>query len=360
MPVQYSNAGPANRRKAYACHLAEQQDGLKLIQHPQKSANWTPRIIVIGVGGGGGNAVDNMIAEGLSGVDFLVANTDAQALVKSTASQIVQLGLAATEGLGAGSVPELGNAAAEESIAEIAGHLAGYDMCFIAAGMGGGTGTGAAPVIARAAREAGILTVAVVTEPFAFEGSHRMRQAKVGVQQLLDVADTVIVVPNQSLFRVADPHTTLEAAFASADAVLHAGVSSIVGLILMEGMVNLNFADVKAVMGDMGMAVMGTGEATGLERAEIATKAALENPLFGDAILKDARAVLVSISAARDLTLFEVDEVVGRIRERVHENAEIVFGTNFENSLGDLIRVSLIATGLRTSDQLPFAVEQVG
>lgn len=330
------------------------------MMHPlQKPAGWKPKIAVIGVGGGGGNAVDNMITQELSGVDFLVANTDAQALVKSKAPQVVQLGLKVTEGLGAGSLPVIGRAAAEESIREIMEHLAGYHMCFIAAGMGGGTGTGAAPVIARAARQAGILTVAVVTEPFVFEGSHRMRQAKEGIEQLLEVADTVIVVPNQSLFRLSDPHTTLAAAFASADAVLYAGVSSIVELILKEGLVNLDFADVKAIMGDMGMAVMGTGEAAGPGRATAAAKAALENPLFGDAILRDAKGVLVSISAGRDLTLFEVDDAAGSIREEVDGNAEIIFGASLDESLGDRMRVSLIATGIGLAARAPLLVDRV-
>ncbi|WHO84125.1 cell division protein FtsZ [Rhizobium leguminosarum] len=325
----------------------------------QKPAGWKPKIVVIGVGGGGGNAVDNMITQALSGVDFLVANTDAQALVKSKAPQVVQLGLKVTEGLGAGSHPAIGRAAAEESIHEIMEHLAGYHMCFIAGGMGGGTGTGAAPVIARAARQAGILTVAVVTEPFVFEGSHRMRQAKEGIEQLLKVADTVIVVPNQSLFRLSAPHTTLAEAFASADAVLYAGVSSIVDLILKEGAVNLDFADVKAIMRDMGMAVMGTGDAAGPGRATASAKAALENPLFGDAILRDAKAVLVSISAGRDLTLFEVDEAAGRIREQVDGNAEIIFGASFDESLGDRMRVSLIATGIGLAARAPLLVDRV-
>ncbi|RVU07994.1 MULTISPECIES: cell division protein FtsZ [Rhizobium] len=327
--------------------------------HPlEKPAGWKPKIAVIGVGGAGGNAVDNMIMQALSGVDFLVANTDAQALVKSKAPQVVQLGLKVTEGLGAGSLPAVGRAAAEESIHEIMEHLAGYHMCFIAAGMGGGTGTGAAPVIARAARQAGILTVAVVSEPFVFEGSHRMRQAKEGIEQLLEVADTVIVVPNQGLFRLSAPHTTLAAAFASADAVLYAGVSSIVDLILKEGVVNLDFADVKAIMRDMGMAVMGTGEAAGPGRATAAAKAALENPLFG-AILGDAKGVLVSISAGRDLTLFEVDEAAGRIREEVDGNAEIIFGASFDEYLGERMRVSLIATGIGLAARAPLLVDRV-
>ena len=325
----------------------------------QKPAGWKPKIVVIGVGGGGGNAVDNMITQALSGVDFLAANTDAQALVKSKAPQVVQLGLKVTEGLGAGSLPAIGRAAAEESIHEIMEHLAGYHMCFIACGMGGGTGTGAAPVIARVARQAGILTVAVVTEPFVFEGSHRMRQAKEGIEQLLEVADTVIVVPNQSLFRLSAPHTTLAEAFASADAVLYAGVSSIVDLILKEGVVNLDFADVKAIMRDMGMAVMGTGDAAGPGRATASAKAALENPLFGDAILRDAKGVLVSISAGRDLTLFEVDEAAGRIREQVDGNAEIIFGASFDESLRDRMRVSLIATGIGLAARAPLLVDRV-
>lgn len=311
-------------------------------------ADRKPNITVIGVGGGGGNAVDNMIAKNLAGVEFVAANTDAQALSKSSAPQIVQLGPRLTEGLGAGSLPDIGRAAAEESIDDLMAYLNGADMLFLAGGMGGGTGTGAMPVIARAARAAGILTVAVVTEPFVFEGSHRLRQAIVGIEDLLQSADTVIVVPNQSLFRLSNPHTTLADAFSMADAVLHAGVSSIVDLILKEGIVNLDFADVRAVMQGMGRAVMSTGEASGPERAAEAAKAAVENPMFGDAILSGARGVLVSVSAGRDLTLHEVDVAASRIREAVDTDAEIIFGAAFDPGLDDTMRVAIVATGLQS------------
>lgn len=309
-----------------------------------------PNITVIGVGGGGGNAVDNMIAKELTGVEFLAVNTDAQALAKSLAPQIVQLGPQLTEGLGAGSLPDVGRAAAEESIDDLMAYLTHADMLFLAGGMGGGTGTGAMPVIASAARAAGILTVAVVTEPFVFEGSHRLRQARAGIEALVQSADTVIVVPNQSLFRLSNPHTTLADAFAMADAVLHAGVSSVVDLILKEGIVNLDFADVRAVMQGMGRAVMSTGEASGPDRAAKAAKAAVENPLFGDAVLSGARGVLVSVSAGRDLTLHEVDEAASRIRETVDTEAEIIFGAAFDPGLGDTMRISIVATGLQSEE----------
>lgn len=312
----------------------------------QKMAGPKPAITVVGVGGGGGNAVANMLAQNMAGVDFLVVNTDAQVLASSTSPRIVQLGLNLMQGLGAGSLPDVGRAAAEESIDEIMGHLDGCDMCFLAAGMGGGTGTGATPVIARAARDAGILTVAVVTEPFAFEGPHRLRQAKQGIQQLMECADTVIVVPNQSLFRLSDPSTTLAEAFAMADAVLSAGVSSIVDLILKEGLINLDFADVRSVMRNMGMAVMGTGEASGPGRAAAAAKAAIDNPLFGDATLKEAKEVLIAVSAANGLTLFEVDEAANQIRDGIDADADIIFGASFDAALGDTMRVSIVATGL--------------
>ncbi|NTF34452.1 cell division protein FtsZ [Rhizobium skierniewicense] len=323
-----------------------------------KNTKLATRIAVIGVGGAGGNAVDNMIAQNLSGVSFLAANTDAQALSKCKAPQRIQLGLTLTEGLGAGSLPAVGKAAAEESIHEILELMAGYHMCFIAAGMGGGTGTGAAPVIARALREAGILTVAVVTEPFVFEGTHRLRQAKEGIERLLEVTDTVIVVPNQSVIRVSNADTTLAAAFAAADAVLFAGVGSVVDLILKDGLVNLDFADVKSVMHDMGRAVMGTGEAAGEGRATAAAQAAIENPLFGDALVSQASGALVLISAGDGLTLFEVDEAAGRIRESVDENADIIFGATTDETLADKMRVSIVATGLR-ADQQTTSIERV-
>ncbi|KQX52520.1 MULTISPECIES: cell division protein FtsZ [Ensifer] len=312
-----------------------------------RMTGWKPKITVTGVGGGGGNAVNNMIARNLSGVEFIAANTDAQALAMSKAQHIVQLGVTATEGLGAGSLPELGRAAAEESIDQIMAHLADTQMCFVTAGMGGGTGTGAAPVIAHAARQSGILTVAVVTEPFGFEGTHRARQARQGIEQLIDAADTVIVVPNQSLFRLSDRQTTLETAFSMADSILYSGVMSIVELITKEGLINLDFADVRSVMKDMGPAVMATGEASGPGRATDAAKAAVENPLFGEATLRGARGILVSIAAARELTLFEVDEAASCIRDQVDADAEIILGARFDGSLDDKLQVSVIATGLR-------------
>lgn len=308
---------------------------------------WKPKIAVVGVGGGGGNALNNMIARNLSGVEFIAANTDAQALALSRAQHIVQLGVTATEGLGAGSIPELGRAAAEESIDRIMTHLSDTHMCFLTAGMGGGTGTGAAPVIADAARRAGILTVAVVTEPFDFEGTHRARQARQGIEHLIEVADTVIVVPNQSLLRLSDPHTTLEEAFAMADSILHSGVMSIVELITKEGLINLDFADVRSVMKDMGPAVMATGEASGPGRAADAAKAAIGNPLFGETTLKGAKGILVSIAAGRELTLFEVDEAASCIRDQVDADAGIILGAIYDESLGDRLKVSIIATGLR-------------
>lgn len=306
-----------------------------------------PRIAVIGVGGGGGNAVNNMIAQNLEGVEFIVANTDAQALSMSMAPRLVQLGLTVTEGLGAGSLAETGQAAAEETVNEIMDHLAGTHMCFVTAGMGGGTGTGAAPVIAQAARKAGMLTVGVVTMPFAFEGTHRMRTARQGIERLGESADTVIVIPNQNLFRIADAKTTFADAFEMADRVLHAGVSSVVDLIVKEGLINLDFADVRSVMRDMGRAVMGTGEAAGDGRARIAAEAAVANPLFDDTSVRGARGLLVSISGGLDMTLFDVDEAATRVREEVDADANIVVGATFNKTLEGRLRVSVVATGLR-------------
>ena len=306
-----------------------------------------PRIAVIGVGGGGGNAVNNMIAQNLKGVEFIVANTDAQALSMSMAPRLVQLGLTVTEGLGAGSLAETGQAAAEETVDEIMDHLAGTHMCFVTAGMGGGTGTGAAPVIAQAARKAGMLTVGVVTMPFAFEGTHRMRTARQGIERLGESADTVIVIPNQNLFRIADAKTTFADAFEMADRVLHAGVSSVVDLIVKEGLINLDFADVRSVMRDMGRAVMGTGEAAGDGRARIAAEAAVANPLFDDTSVRGARGLLVSISGGLDMTLFDVDEAATRVREEVDADANIVVGATFNKTLEGRLRVSVVATGLR-------------
>ncbi|WP_077960738.1 cell division protein FtsZ [Ensifer adhaerens] len=305
-----------------------------------------PKITVIGVGGGGGNAINNMINEGLQGVDFVVANTDAQALAMSKSSRIIQLGAAVTEGLGAGSLPDVGRAAAEESIDEIMDHLGGTHMCFVTAGMGGGTGTGAAPVIAEAARKAGILTVGVVTKPFSFEGKRRMETAEQGIERLREAADTVIVIPNQNLFRIADAKTTFADAFVIADRVLYSGVGCITDLIVKEGLINLDFADVKSVMKGMGRAMMGTGEATGEGRALKAAEAAIANPLLDEVSMRGARGVLISISGGMDMTLFEVDEAATRIREEVYDEADIVVGSIFDRSLDGTFRVSVVATGL--------------
>lgn len=305
-----------------------------------------PKLTVIGVGGGGGNAVNNMIAEGLEGTEFIAANTDAQALTMSKATRLVQLGAVATEGLGAGSLPEIGQAAAEESIHEIMDQLAGTHMCFVTAGMGGGTGTGAAPVIARAARAAGILTVAIVTKPFTFEGKRRMQMAEQGIELLRQAADTVIVIPNQNLFRIATEKTTFEDAFGMADRVLYSGVSCITNLITKEGLINLDFADVKTVMRDMGRAMMGTGVGSGQDRARKAAEASIANPLLDENSMKGARGVLVSISGGMDMTLFEVDEAATRIREEVGDDADIIVGAIFDNSLEGQFKVSVVATGL--------------
>ncbi len=311
-----------------------------------------PRLTVIGVGGGGGNAINNMIARNLQGTEFIVANTDAQALSMSKADRLIQLGAGVTEGLGAGSMPGIGQAAAEESIDEIMDHLAGTHMCFVTAGMGGGTGTGAAPVIAHAARKAGILTVAVVTKPFAFEGKRRMQAAEEGIERMRECADTVIVIPNQNLFRVADARTTLADAFAMADHVLYAGVSCITDLIVKEGLINLDFADVRSVMRDMGRAMMGTGEASGEGRAKTAAEAAIANPLLDEASMGGARGVLVSISGGPDMTLFEVDEAATRIREEVDADADIIVGAIFDAALEGKFRVSVVATGLQQKGQV--------
>jgi cell division protein FtsZ len=305
-----------------------------------------PKITVIGVGGGGGNAINNMIAEKLQGAEFIAANTDAQALAMSKAPRLIQLGSHVTEGLGAGSLPEIGRAAAEESIDEIMDHLRGTHMCFVTAGMGGGTGTGAAPIIAQAARKAGILTVGVVTKPFTFEGKRRMQTATEGIERLRESADTVIVIPNQNLFRIADAKTTFADAFVIADRVLYAGVGCITDLIVKEGLINLDFADVKSVMKDMGRAMMGTGEASGEGRALKAAEAAIANPLLDEVSMKGAKGVLVSISGGLDMTLFEVDEAATRIREEVYEDADIVVGAIFDRSLDGTFRVSVVATGL--------------
>ncbi|MET3924762.1 cell division protein FtsZ [Devosia sp. 2618] len=304
-----------------------------------------PRITVFGCGGAGGNAVNNMIESGLDGVDFVVANTDAQALALSKAPRIIQLGVGVTEGLGAGSHPEVGRAAAEESWDEINDHLNGSHMVFITAGMGGGTGTGAAPVVARAAREQGILTVGVVTKPFNFEGNRRARLAEDGIDELHRHVDTLIVIPNQNLFRVANEKTTFADAFSMADQVLFSGVACITDLMVKEGLINLDFADVRAVMRGMGKAMMGTGEASGEDRARHAAEAAIANPLLDDVSMHGARGLLISITGGPDLTLYEVDEAASRIREEVDADANIILGATYDPNLTGTIRVSVVATG---------------
>ncbi|GHC75229.1 cell division protein FtsZ [Limoniibacter endophyticus] len=308
-----------------------------------------PRITVFGVGGGGGNAVNNMITSGLRGVEFVVANTDAQALTMTKAERLIQLGANVTEGLGAGSQPEVGRAAAEECIDEIIDHLSNTHMCFVTAGMGGGTGTGAAPVVARAAREKGILTVGVVTKPFHFEGQRRMKTADFGIEELQKNVDTLIVIPNQNLFRIANDKTTFADAFAMADQVLYSGVACITDLMVKEGLINLDFADVRSVMREMGKAMMGTGEASGEGRAMAAAEAAIANPLLDETSMKGARGLLISITGGRDLTLFEVDEAASRIREEVDEDANIILGATFDEDLEGVIRVSVVATGIDKS-----------
>jgi cell division protein FtsZ len=305
-----------------------------------------PRITVFGVGGAGGNAVNNMITAGLQGVDFVVANTDAQALTMSKAQRIVQMGTQVTQGLGAGSQPDVGAAAAQEVIDEIRDHLSGANMVFVTAGMGGGTGTGAAPVIAKTARDMGILTVGVVTKPFHFEGQRRMRTAEAGIAELHKVVDTLLIIPNQNLFRVANEKTTFADAFAMADQVLYSGVACITDLMVKEGLINLDFADVRAVMREMGKAMMGTGEASGEKRALTAAEAAIANPLIDDSSMKGARGLLISITGGKDLTLFEVDEAATRIREEVDQDANIIVGATFDESLDGVIRVSVVATGI--------------
>ncbi|AJY47171.1 cell division protein FtsZ [Martelella endophytica] len=308
-----------------------------------------PRITVFGVGGGGGNAVNNMITAGLQGVDFVVANTDAQALTMTKAQRVIQLGVGVTEGLGAGSQPEVGRAAAEECIDEIIDHLNGTHMCFVTAGMGGGTGTGAAPIVAQAARNKGILTVGVVTKPFQFEGGRRMRLADAGIEELQKSVDTLIVIPNQNLFRIANDKTTFADAFAMADQVLYSGVACITDLMVKEGLINLDFADVRSVMREMGRAMMGTGEASGEGRAMQAAEAAIANPLLDETSMRGAQGLLISITGGRDLTLFEVDEAATRIREEVDPDANIILGATFDEELEGIIRVSVVATGIDRS-----------
>jgi cell division protein FtsZ len=305
-----------------------------------------PRIVVFGVGGAGGNAVNNMIEAGLEGVEFVVANTDAQQLQFAKTERRIQLGVQVTQGLGAGAHPEVGISAAEESTPEIGEHLDGAHMVFITAGMGGGTGTGAAPIIAKCARERGILTVGVVTKPFHFEGRHRMRLADAGIAELQRYVDTLIVIPNQNLFRVANERTTFAEAFGMADQVLHSGVRSITDLMVLPGLINLDFADVRTVMTEMGKAMMGTGEASGDDRALMAAQNAIQNPLLDEVSLKGAKAVLVNVTGGLDMTLLEVDEAANAITDQVDPEANVIFGAAFDPALEGSIRVSVVATGM--------------
>mgnify|MGYP001059470470 CR=1 FL=1 len=316
---------------------------------PGQDHELKPRITVFGVGGAGGNAVNNMIEKQLDGVDFVVANTDAQALQQSQAEHRVQLGVKVTEGLGAGAKAAVGAAAAEENIEQIVDHLAGAHMCFITAGMGGGTGTGAAPIIAHAARELGVLTVGVVTKPFQFEGAKRMRQAEEGVEALQKMVDTLIIIPNQNLFRLANEKTTFTDAFSMADDVLYQGVKGVTDLMVRPGLINLDFADVRAVMDEMGKAMVGTGEDSGEDRAIQAAEKAIANPLLDEISLKGARGVLINITGGHDLTLFELDEAANRIREEVDPDANIIVGSTLDTSMEGMMRVSVVATGIDAS-----------
>ena len=305
-----------------------------------------PRISVIGVGGGGGNAVNNMIAKKLEGVDFIVANTDAQALANSSCERKIQLGVETTHGLGAGACPEIGRAAAEEAQAEIEKEIEGANMVFITAGMGGGTGSGAAPVVARIAKQKGILTIGVITKPFQFEGKKRYQIAEKAVEDFISSVDSIIIIPNQNLFRIADKSTTLADAFVMADNVLYSGVRSITDLMMMPGLINLDFADIKSIMQDKGKAIMGTGEAEGEDRAIKAAEQALSNPLLDDSNMNGAKGVLINITGGTDITLFEIDEAANRIKEEVDEDANIIFGSSFDENLAGKIRVSMVATGI--------------
>ncbi len=324
---------------------------LNLTVPQQMHTDFTPRITVIGVGGGGTNAVDNMIALNLQGVDFVVANTDAQQLMHSKADRRIQLGPHLTQGLGAGAKPEIGRAAAEEASEELARHLEGTHMVFITAGMGGGTGTGAAPVIARMARERGVLTVGVVTKPFTFEGGRRGKAADAGIAELQSYVDTLIVIPNQNLFRLANERTGWREAFKMADHVLYMGVRGVTDLMMAPGLVNLDFADIRTVMAEMGKAMMGTGEAEGENRAIRAAEAAISNPLLEDTSMAGARGLLINITGGEDMTLFEVDQAANRIREEVADDANIIFGSAVDESLSGRVRVSVVATGIDTQVQ---------
>jgi cell division protein FtsZ len=320
--------------------------------HPSNSAGLAPKITVIGVGGAGGNAVNNMIQSHLEGVEFIVANTDAQAMAQSRTDRRIRLGDQVTQGLGAGARPDIGRAAAEETLDEIVQQLSGSNMVFITAGMGGGTGTGAAPVIAQAAREHGILTVGVVTKPFHFEGQHRMRLAEAGIEELSQYVDTLIIIPNQNLFRIASEKTTFADAFKMADDVLYSGVRGVTDLMIMPGLINLDFADIRTVMSEMGKAMMGTGEASGDKRAMEAAEAAINNPLLEDISMKGARGVLINITGGMDMTLFEVDEAANRIRDEVDPDANIIFGSTFDEKLDGKMRVSVVATGIDAAAQV--------
>ena len=327
------------------------------ISVPTTTQELRPKITVIGVGGAGGNAVNNMISANLEGVDFLVANTDGQALAASLADRKIQLGRQQTQGLGAGSAPEIGRVAAQESLDDILAELTDSHMVFITAGMGGGTGTGAAPVIAKAARERGILTVGVVTKPFDFEGPVRMRQANSGIEELQAYVDTLIIIPNQNLFRLANERTTLADAFAMADDVLHKGVSGVTDLMIKPGNINLDFADIRAVMSEMGKAMMGTGEASGDNRAANAAEAAINNPLLDETTMNGAQAVLINITGGPDMTLFEVDEAANHIRREVDAEATIIFGSAIDDRMEGIMRVSVVATGMEgeaKSERPPF------
>ncbi len=327
---------------------------------PSNAEILRPTITVIGVGGAGGNAVNNMISSQLEGVNFVVANTDAQAIDHSLTERTIQLGAGITKGLGAGANPDIGRASAEEAKDEIAAYIEGSNMVFITAGMGGGTGTGAAPVVARIAKEQGILTVGVVTKPFQFEGTYRMRLAESGLKELQDYVDTLIVIPNQNLFRLANERTTFADAFKMADEVLHSGVRGVTDLMVKPGLINLDFADIRTVMREMGKAMMGTGEATGERRAIEAAEAAISNPLLDDVSLKGARALLINITGGNDMTLYEVDEAANRIREEVDTDANIIFGSTFNADMDGRMRVSVVATGIDAQSQTLNTPQKLG
>ncbi len=325
---------------------------INIKMQPAEVQKLSPKITVIGVGGAGGNAVNNMISSNLEGCEFLVCNTDAQALDNSLCENTIQLGVTVTGGLGAGSKPEIGKAAAEESIEEVMKYLEGAHMAFVTAGMGGGTGTGAAPIIAKACREKGILTVGVVTKPFHFEGSHRMKMAEAGLEEMQDYVDTLIVIPNQNLFRIANEKTTFAEAFQMADGVLQAGVRGVTDLMVRPGLVNLDFADIRTAMMEMGKAMMGTGEAEGDKRAIEAAESAINNPLLDDVSMKGAHGVIINVTGGYDMTLFEADEACNRIRDEVDPNANIIFGATFDETLEGKMRVSIVATGIERESEV--------